>query len=81
MNKLVQARNTALDLMARALELLDEIGEDEAATDLQQAIDTLACKHDPRPPQETEAALESPEAQRILERMDRRAVLSKGRKG
>jgi len=67
--------------MVRALKLLDEIGEDEAATDLQQAIDTLAGTHNPQTPEEAEAALERPEAQRILERMDRRAASSKGRKG
>jgi len=46
MNKLMQARNTAFDRMTRALELLDGIGEDEAATDLQQAIDTLNGAHE-----------------------------------
>ncbi|KQO07854.1 hypothetical protein [Sphingomonas sp. Leaf242] len=73
MNKLIQARNTALDLMTRALELLDGIGEDEAATDLQQAIDTLNGAHEPKTCEESEAALETPEVRIILERMDRRA--------
>jgi hypothetical protein len=75
MNKLAQARRTALDLMVRALELLDGIGEDGAAADLQQAIDTLAGAHEPQTADEREAALETSEAKRILARMDRRAEI------
>jgi len=73
MNELVQARKTAHDLMVRALGLLDGIGEAETAADLQQAIDTLIGAHEPQAAREHEAALETPEARRILARMNWRA--------
>lgn len=75
MNQLAQARKTTLNLMARALELLDEFGEAEAAADLQQAIDTLTGAHETLSNQENETALETPAARRILARMDRRAEI------
>ncbi len=70
MRKFVNDRKCALDLMVRALALLDKIDETYAAMDLQQAIDTLIGMPESQTSEEIEAKVETLSVRRILKRMD-----------
>lgn len=66
-----QLMQMALQLMDRALEVLDEIGEHDAAIHLQQALDVARRAPIPRTVEEAEAMLDTPEMQALQERLDR----------
>jgi hypothetical protein len=66
-----QMMQMALQLMDRALEVLDEIGEQDAAFHLQQALDVARKTPIPRTVEEMEAMLATPEMQALQERLFR----------
>lgn len=64
-----QALLTAQNLMERALELLDEVGESAPAVHLQMALDVLTGAPIPRSLEEAEAMLDTKEARTLMARL------------
>lgn len=64
-----QALLTAQNLMERALELLDEVGESAPAVHLQMALDVLTGAPIPRTVEEAEAMLDTKEARTLMARL------------
>lgn len=64
-----QMRLTALSLLQRSLELLDEIEEMTPACHVQHAIDVMTNAPIPRTVAEAEALLDSPEGRLLQQRL------------
>ena len=65
------ALNTALNLMERALELLDEVGASAPGVHLQMAIDVMTNAPIPRTIEEADAMLDTDEARALMARLAR----------
>lgn len=65
------ALNTALNLMERALELLDDAGASAPGVHLQMAIDVMTNAPIPRTIEEADAMLDTDEARALMARLAR----------
>ena len=65
------ALNTALNLMERALELLDDVGASAPGVHLQMAIDVMTNAPIPRTIEEADAMLDTDEARALMARLAR----------